>query len=164
MRKEITYRLADFEDIPVLEDIRSKAFKPIFNSFRNILGGDIYSIAQEPEDKQQSQLLSSMLQPESVWQLYVVEYSGEPVGFVSIQNNRQTQVGEIGLNAIHPDHAGKGIGTEMYQFAFKKMKESGMRVATVSTGDDISHAPARHAYKKAGFNVQIPSVWMCKKL
>ena len=45
-----------------------------------------------------------------------------------------------------------------------RMREAGMRVATVATGADPSHAPARRAYEKAGFTVQIPVVWFCRKL
>jgi hypothetical protein len=52
----------------------------------------------------------------------------------------------------------------MYEFAIAQMKEAGMRVATVGTGGDPSHAPARRAYEKVGFAVQIPSVWLCRKL
>lgn len=52
----------------------------------------------------------------------------------------------------------------MYDFAIKKMKEASMQVATVSTVRDPSHAPARRAYEKAGFILQIPSVWLCQKL
>lgn len=39
-----------------------------------------------------------------------------------------------------------------------------IRVATVASGGDPGHAPARRAYEKAGFNVTIPSVWMCRTL
>lgn len=164
MNIEITFRLANTNDLSLMEDIRQKAFKPIFGSFRNILGDEIYRLAQEPEDNKQSELLSSMLLPGSVWQLFVAELSGKIIGFVSIQLNSESKVGEIGLNAIHPDHSGKGIGTRMYEFAINKMKQSGMQVATVATGGDVSHAPARRAYEKCGFDVQIPSVWMCKKI
>jgi hypothetical protein len=52
----------------------------------------------------------------------------------------------------------------MYEFVVAQMRAAGMRVATVSTGGDPSHAPARRAYEKAGFNVGIPSVWLCQKL
>jgi len=75
-----------------------------------------------------------------------------------------TQLGEIGLNAVDPAHAGKGIGTAMYELAAARMQQAGMKVATVATGGDPSHAPARRAYEKAGLNAQIPSVWMCRKL
>ena len=73
-------------------------------------------------------------------------------------------LGEIGLNAVDPRHAGRGVGTAMYEFALACMKQAGMRAATVATGGDPSHAPARRAYRKAGFDLEIPSVWMCKKL
>ena len=98
------------------------------------------------------------------WEVYVAEVAGEVVGFVSVQLNRDTGVGEIGLNAVDPAHAGRGVGTEMYDFAVTRMKEAGMTVATVGTGGDPSHAPARRAYQKAGFGVEIPSVWMYRKL
>ena len=164
MNDKINFRQSIKSDLPVLEEIRQKAFAPVFDSFRSILGDQIYSLAQEPEDTQQSQLLSDMFLPETVWQTYVVELSGEVVGFVSIRMDSDSKVGEIGLNAVHPDHSGQGIGTEMYKFATDKMKLSGMQVATVATGGDPSHEPARRACEKSGFNLQIPSVWMCQIL
>lgn len=45
-----------------------------------------------------------------------------------------------------------------------RMKEKGLRVATVATGGDATHVPARRAYQKAGFAAQVLSVWMCRKL
>ena len=51
----------------------------------------------------------------------------------------------------------------MYNFSVMRMKEAGMKVATVGSGDP-SHAPARRAYYKAGFTVEIPSIWMCRTL
>ncbi len=45
-----------------------------------------------------------------------------------------------------------------------RMKEAGMRVVSVASGGYPSHAPAHRAYEKAGFTVQIPSVWLCRML
>ncbi len=162
MEQSINFRKATDQDLPEIEEIRRKAFAPVFASFRSILGEEIYKRAQEPEDLQQEDLLRSMLMPDSPWAVYVAECSSRVVGFVSVQLNVETKVGEIGLNAVHPEHAGKGVGTEMYEFALSLMRSAHMRVATVATGGDTSHAPARRAYEKAGFDVQIPSVWMCK--
>lgn len=105
-----------------------------------------------------------MFSPESTWELYVAELERDIVGFVSIQVNVETTVGEIGLNAVKPSFSGQGIGTKMYDFAITQMRLAGMRVATVATGGDESHAPARRAYQKSGFNVQIPSTWLCRTL
>lgn len=163
-QQKLVLRLARTDDLARLDEVREAAFAPVFASFRSILGEDIYKLAQAREDEAQGALLASLLAPASCWEVYVAEQDGVAVGFVAVQLNLETQVGEIGLNAVHPAYAGKGIGTVMYDFAITRMKEAGMRVATVATGGDASHAPARRAYEKAGFAVQIPSVWMCRKL
>jgi serine/threonine-protein kinase len=40
--------------------------------------------------------------------------------------------------------------------------DAGMKVATVATGGDTNPVPGRRAYRKAGFDVEIPSVWRCR--
>ena len=161
---KVVIRAAHSEDATRLDEVRRVAFAPVFASFRSILGEDIYNLAQAGEDQAQAEYLASLFTADSKWEVYVAEPAGIVVGFVSVWLNLDTAIGEIGLNAVHPDWAGKGIGTEMYRFAIERMREAGMRVATVSTGGDSSHAPARHAYEKAGFNVGIPSIWLCQKL
>jgi ribosomal protein S18 acetylase RimI-like enzyme len=163
-RQNVVLRLARTDDLPRLDEVRQAAFARVVASFRSILGEDLYNLAQAREDEAQGALLASLLTPASGWEVYVADRAGVVVGFVSVQLNLDTHVGEIGLNAVHPAYAGKGIGTAMYNFAITRMKEAGMRVATVATGGDASHAPARRAYEKAGFTVQIPSVWLCRKL
>ena len=163
-KSDLVMRPVKADDTPRLQEIRQAAFAPVFASFRSILGDEIYELAQAREDEGQGALLSSMLEPESDWEVYAAELAQTVVGFVSVQLDQDVRVGEIGLNAVHPDHSGRGIGTTMYDFAVARMKEAGMRVATVTTGGDPSHAPARRAYKKAGFEVEISSVWMCRAL
>ena len=159
----VAMRPAIADDLPYFEDVRQAAFEPVFTSFRSILGEEIYAIAQAHEDEAQGEYLSSLL-ASSEWKVYAAEINRTIIGFVSVRLNQKTKVGEIGLNAVHPDYAGQGVGTRMYDFAIDKMKQAGMRVATVGTGGDSSHAPARRAYEKAGFNVQISSVWLLQKL
>ena len=163
-RPNVVMRPVRADDPPHLDRVRQAAFAPVFASFRAILGDDIYALAQAREDEAQGELLVALLAPESGWEVYVAEVASTVVGFVSLQLNHDTQVGEIGLNAVYPDHAGQGVGTAMYAFAIARMKAAGMRVATVATGGDPSHVPARRAYEKAGFTVHIPSVWLCRKL
>ncbi|MGB7180588.1 MAG: GNAT family N-acetyltransferase [Burkholderiaceae bacterium] len=152
------------EDLPKSESIRAIAFAPIFGSFRKILGDEIYETAQKSEDDKQSELLAGMFLDTSEWTLFVAEWNGEVMGFVSVYIDTATKVGEIGLNAIEPKFAGKGHGTQMFDYALEYMKSREMRVATVATGGDPSHLAARKAYEKAGFDVQIPSVWYCRTL
>ncbi len=157
-------RSATAGDGSSLEEIRKAAFAPVFASFRSILGDELYELVQAREDKQQADLLAGLLDDDSDWEVYVAELKSMVVGFVSVRLAEETRVGEIGLNAVHPDYSGKGIGTAMYDYALTWMKEAGMRAATVATGGDPSHAPARRAYEKVGFSVYIPSIWMCRLL
>lgn len=157
-------RRVGMDQLAVLDEIRAAAFAPVFASFRALLGDDIYEAAQAREDRKQGALLASLLAADSGWEVYAAEREGSVVGFVSVRLDDESKIGEIGLNAVHPDHAGKGVGTAMYELAVTRMRDAGMRVATVATGGDESHAPARRAYRKAGFDREIPSVWMCMDL
>jgi len=159
-----TIRPVHATDAPRLDQIRALAFAPIFASFRAMLGVHLFQLTQANCDTDQSQYLTSILLPDSGWEVYVATVDGVVVGFVSLQLNPTTLVGEIGLNAVHPDWGGHGIGTAMYEFATTRMRAAGMHAAVVSTGGDDSHAPARRAYTKAGFTVGIPSVWLCQSL
>lgn len=163
MSNDLAIRPATAGDAPALQEIRRAAFAPVFASFRSILGDELYELTNARADEEQAELLASLLAPGSGWEVYVAERAGTIVGFVSVQLDQNKLVGEIGLNAVHPDHAG-GVGTEMYRFALARMKDAGMKAATVGTGGDPSHAPARRAYEKVGFAVGIPSVWLCRAL
>jgi GNAT superfamily N-acetyltransferase len=157
-------RPARTEDAARLQAIRRAAFAPIFASFRSILGAEVYELAQRRDDEAQEGLLTSLLAPDSGWEVYVAVAGGDVVGFVTLQLNLEKLVGEIGLNAVDPARSGEGIGTALYELALARMRQAGMKVATVGTGGDSSHAPARRAYRKAGFDLEIPSVWMYRKL
>jgi ribosomal protein S18 acetylase RimI-like enzyme len=163
-RPPVVMRPVRADDLPRLEEVRQAAFAPVFASFRAILGDDLYQLAQAREDAAQGALFTALLAPQSGWDVYTAEVAGTVAGFVAVQLNVETHVGEIGLNAVHPAHAGQGVGTAMYHFAIARMQEAGMRVAIVATGGDPSHAPARRAYEKAGFTVHIPSMWLYRKL
>ena len=89
---------------------------------------------------------------------------GHVIGFVTFSLNPKKKIGEIGLNAVHPEHAGQGVGTALYEFAIAEMRKAGMKLATVGTGGDTSHMPAHRAYRKVGFDAHLPSLWMYKVL
>ena len=158
---DLQFRPAARGDLPKLQAIRLAAFAPVFASFRSLLGDELYTLVQAREDAAQADLLISLLEPGSVWEVRVASVEGALAGFVAFRASSETRVGEIGLNAVHPIHAGNGIGTKLYELALARMKELGMKAATVATGADASHAAARRAYAKVGFTAHVPSVWYC---
>jgi GNAT superfamily N-acetyltransferase len=151
-------------DLASLQRVRALAFAPVFQSFRQMVGEPIAALAFSRADAEQAELLTSLCDPKSPAQIYIALLDNDIVGFVTVSLDAGTRIGEIGLNAVHPDHAGHGIGTALYQFALDHMRRSGMALATVGVGGDASHAPARRAYQKAGFGPAIPSLWMYRTL
>lgn len=152
------------DDLPALHQVRSAAFAPIFASFRALLGPDIAPIALARAEAEQAEHLEQLCKPDTPGQVFVGTFAEEIVGFVSISLDHGTEVGELDLNAVHPNHAGRGFGTQLYEFALQQMRSAGMKVAAVGTGADESHAPARRTYAKVGFGPTIPNQWMYRRL
>ena len=151
-------------DLKRLQEIREAAYKPVFRSFREIVGAEIAPTAMASAESEQSDYLEKICGADSHRDVYVFEENSKIVAFCALAMNHETKLGEIDLNAVDPDHQGRGIGAWMYSFALERMKEVGMVVATVGTGGDASHAPARRAYEKVGFGPAIPSVHYYKLL
>jgi GNAT superfamily N-acetyltransferase len=151
-------------DLPTLHAIRAAAFAPIFASFRAIVGPDIAALGLATAEHEQADLLDAIAKPDSGHGLAVAETDGVITGFVSWKPDIAPGIGEVTLNAVHPDHGGRGLGTALYEHALAALKAAGMQLATVGTGGDPSHAPARRAYEKVGFSTHIPSIYMYRKL
>jgi GNAT superfamily N-acetyltransferase len=164
MAPELSLRPFEPGDLAVLQGVRAAAFAPVFRSFCNLVGEEIAAIAFAHADAEQARLLAGICAAGSRHQVLVVMRGEEIVGFVSFSIDADQRIGEIGLNAVHPEHAGQGIGTWMYEHVLARMKELGMALATVDTGGDPSHAPARRAYEKAGLGCAIPSLSLYKLL
>jgi len=151
-------------DYSKLHEIRNAAFAPVFASFRELVGDAIAPIAFAAAEEEQGALLDQLCVRESGGELHVMEVGDEVAGFVALAFDHHTGIGEIELNAIHPGHQGRGLGLKMYNHACARLKLAGMKIATVGTGGDPAHAPARRAYEKAGFSAGLPTVYLYKKL
>lgn len=149
------------EHIEAACDIAIKAWTPIRAVFRRDLGDELYEAhfngwQQSKRDGVAKGLRSG--------RGYVALLGDKVVGFVTYHVDFIRSSGEIGGNAVDPDCRGMGIGPKMYEFVLNKMREEGMAYATVVTGLDDGHAPARRAYQKAGFEKNLPSIKYFQKL
>jgi ribosomal protein S18 acetylase RimI-like enzyme len=151
-------------DLAILHAIRAAAFAPVFVSFRDIVGPEIAALGLVTAEQEQADLLDAIAKPDSGHGIAVAEVDSAIAGFVSWKPHIAPGIGEITLNAVNPDHGGRGVGTALYEHALAALKAAGMQLATVGTGGDPSHAPARRAYEKAGFSVHLPSIYMYRKL
>jgi ribosomal protein S18 acetylase RimI-like enzyme len=134
------------------------AFTPIHRAFEEALGSKIFDYRYHDWREQYADYLGRISNSDPAVKVYVVEDAGALVAFVVTIMDCKRKIGEIGLNAVAPEHQGKGIGEMMYAFALKELKERGAEVAYVGTGGDSAHAPARAAYEAVGFDRAIPAV------
>lgn len=149
------------EHIEAACDIAIKAWTPIRAIFRRDLGDELYEAHFTGWQASKRAGVAKQLRS---GRGYVAVKGDQVVGFVAYKIDEATKSGEICGNAVDPECRGMGIGPKMYDFVLNKMKEEGMAYATVVTGLDDGHAPARRAYEKAGFQKNLPSVKYFKKL
>ena len=96
--------------------------------------------------------------------LLVTEVDGRIAGFITYGLDGARGVGSIHYNAVSSDFQGRGVGTLQVQRVLEIFREAGMRYATVGTGLNEGHAPARRMYEKAGFKQIITYVMYAQKL
>lgn len=137
-------------DLDAIVQLSLLAWAPVFASFEQVLGTEIYARLHPNWRESQAKGVRIACQDaeNEVWVAVVDE---TVVGFITYTLDHQAQQGEVYLLAVHPDHQNQGIGTALNQLAMEKMRESGMHLAVVSTGGDPGHAPARRAYEKVGY-------------
>jgi ribosomal protein S18 acetylase RimI-like enzyme len=152
-------------DRTVLLDMAIAAFTPIHESFRSILGPELFRAVYPDWKASQTGYLEQLLDGDEAQNVWVAEDagSGEMVGFVHYSINTTAGSGEIGINAVAPHRQRAGIGTAMYDLVLGLMGKQGVRLVHVSTGGDDSHLAARRAYEKVGFR-PLPLTRLYKRL
>ena len=139
------------DDIADLVQLSLLAWVPVFQSFKQVLGSNIYPLIYPDWQKQQGEVVAKICQDNEKISLLVAEVNGAVAGFLAYSLDRKELTGEVELLAVHPDYQNQGIGTALNQGALEAMKAIGMKLAVVATGGDPGHAPARRSYEKAGY-------------
>ncbi len=160
---EPVIRAARDEDIERIREIAKQAWAPIYAHFREAMGEDLFAreYPGEPLERKADSVEKHFREHPELG--FVTEIDGAVVGFCTLML-RDTGVGVVGNNAVAPEAQGKGIGSAQYEECLRRMREAGMAFATVHTGLDPSHAPARRAYEKVGFEAIRPHVEYYMKL
>ena len=127
------------------------AFTPVHESFERLLGTELFALVYPDWKTSNKDYLRSLTNSGEKERFLVAEQNGLIVGFIHYEVDSTKQRGTIGINAVHPAHQSKGIGSLIYGHVLQTMRAQGMKYVRVDTGGDPSHAPARRAYEKVGF-------------
>jgi len=157
MSMEPTIRPACIEDAQRCAEIAILAWRPIFASWREVLGPHLFDAAYgDWEDDKRRQVAEHVAKYPQLG--IVTEVGGTVVGFLTYHCWPGKPVAEIGNNAVDPAYQGQGIGTRQVQHALSLFKQRGIESATVMTGLDNGHTPARCMYLNAGFGPSLPTI------
>jgi ribosomal protein S18 acetylase RimI-like enzyme len=160
--ERVTLRNAMPDEVAAVQVVNLAAFESIHESFAEILGPDINALVYPNwRESQQRELALLVAKPNAVLTVAVVD--GHVVGFVVVELNRETKIGELCMIAVHPNSRGQGIGAALNERAIELMIGAGMQLAELGTGGDQAHAAARRSYDRAGYTA-LPLVRYYKKL
>src|SRR5215475_279383 len=126
-------RIRAFEsgDLATIQSIRKRAFQPIHDSFRTLVGERVFQLEFSDWDQKQGAYLQSICAKDSGKEVYVAILEDKIVGFIGLSMEQASQRGEIDLNAVDPEHQGQKIGEFMYSFAIGRMRDAGMKLVRV---------------------------------
>jgi len=150
-------------DLAAVVDIANRAWRPINAAYRAAYGDELFNLLfPNPETRVGENVKADI--EKHPGQTIVCEVEGGIVGFCNYWFDEEKKIGTIGYNAVDPDCGLKGIGQAMYRWVLDEFRRRGMRYAKVHTGLDEGHAPARRAYKRAGFDISHGTVDYYMKL
>jgi ribosomal protein S18 acetylase RimI-like enzyme len=163
MKDTISIRELAPQDVPTVCDLAVAAWEPIYAWYQKTMGEELFAALHPDWRAEKAGQVRRACQPDNPAYVLVAEQDGRVVGFVTMYTG-DNGVGEIGNNAVHPTAQGKGIAPRLYERAMAYLREQGMRFVRVSTGGDPAHAPARAAYAKVGFDIELPELTLYRAL
>ncbi len=92
------------EDFDAVLEITLLAFAQIHESFHNILGDNIFNIVYPDWRESYRQYLTSLAENNDKENFLIAEENDAIIGYIVYSMNAETKWGELGLNAVHPDH------------------------------------------------------------
>ena len=151
------------EDLPAIMALGNEAWRPIRRVQRDTLGDEIFNVLHPKGADVDKGLEIQDFARKLPDNIFVCEDNGRIIGFILFRMS-ENGVGEICNNAADKTCGIKGIGQAMYAAVLEHFRANGMKVVCVHTGLDEGHAPARRAYERAGFSLQMQHTTYYMKL
>ncbi|GAA3218715.1 GNAT family N-acetyltransferase [Oerskovia jenensis] len=161
-----TIRTFQPTDLDALVSLSLRAWEPVYDAWRAHLGERIYELAYPDWRRSQSDTVRSACATHATTTL-VAERDGRPVGFATVVLGAPgldtSRTGDVELIAVDPAVHRAGVGGALMDAALDLMREAGCAYASVWTGGDDGHGPARAMYEASGFTA-LPLVHYYREL
>jgi GNAT superfamily N-acetyltransferase len=149
----MSFKVASFAPIHYTQilSLSLRAWSPVFAQMRQAVQPYVYdNFYPNGWEARQTADIETFLRDEGdkVWVACVAE---NVVGWVGVRLHPEDKMGEIYILAVDPDYQRQGIGAALINTAHSVMREAGMAMVMVETGDDDGHIASRATYERAGF-------------
>ena len=138
-------------DLPQMQDVRRRAFADIFRGFVAEVSPAVADGEFRHADRDQAAYLARAADDPALPAFVVLTEGDRVVGFCGYQYDPATGAGSIDLNAIDPACQNRGHGTRLIEHALDRLRDAGAWAASPPVLTLKYRAPARAAYRKAGF-------------
>ena len=148
------------DDADAVVGLSIRAWTPVFASMRATLGDALFLRFWPSWEHDQEKAVRDALAAHETW---VSTEDDVVTGFVNVAFDGDERSADIHMIAVDPAFQGSGHARALTDFATDEMQRRGITLATVSTGGDPGHGPARATYEAAGFT-SFPQVLYAKIL
>jgi ribosomal protein S18 acetylase RimI-like enzyme len=143
-----SYRDSDATDVVQLS---LRAWEPVFASELATIGPELFERLEGKDWRIRQQKDVEDAVADEQMKVWVAEVDGRAVGFAAAKLDVEHGLGEIYMLAVDPDHQRRRIGSTLTDVVTDWIRHAAVPSATIDTGGDEGHAPARHLYEKAGY-------------
>src|SRR5215203_4824320 len=158
MSAGVEIRPYEESDLEAIVEFCLRAWQPVVESLRQVLGEAIFARLHQPEwtAVQAAAVRSSCTSDER--DVFVAVTDARPVGFAAVALNAfHERMGVVDIIAVDPDYQRRGIARQLMDRSAEHMRGQGMDIVAVGTGGDAGHGPARALYESIGYTA-LPSV------
>jgi ribosomal protein S18 acetylase RimI-like enzyme len=143
-------------DLSKVIDLTVDTFRPFYQGYvHTLLGDEIFRHQHGDWEQDYREDLPTLHDPEAGRFVAVGETGGTIAGFVSWRLTGKPHHGQIYLLAVSAPYRRQRLGRQLCIHAIVKMKEAGVEVVEIGTGEDAFHTAARELYESLGF-IKIP--------
>ena len=139
-------------DLDAVLELSIAAWRPVFDSFATILGTPLFDYLHPPDWRSyQRASVRRTCESDEIDAFIVVAEDGTIAGYVALAYDLEQRMGVVEQIAIDPRHQRHGYARTLMNFATGQFHDKHLLFASVGTGGDPGHAPARALYEATGF-------------
>ena len=158
MTASVEIRPYEESDLEPIVEFSLRAWQPVFDSLRSVLGDAIFERLHQPDwiavqaEADRSSCTSDDLH------VFVAVADRQTVGFAAVALNAfHERMGVVEIIAVDPLYQRRGIARQLMERSAEHMRAEGMNIAAVGTGGDPGHGRPRALYEALGYTA-LPGV------